>query len=331
MDAIRSSEVQDNSNREQIDKFTDIHPRNPLYLHPSDTPGSILIPQQLTGIENYTGWSNSMRVALLAKNKIGFIDGTCCKHHYKGDLNHEWERCNAFVLSWITNSVSKELANGLMFSSNAHNVWKDLKERFDKRNLTRIYQVHREISTMSQGTFTVSEYYSKLRNLWDEYVSLVPLPACECDKYKVYAEHMENQKLMQFLMGLNDNFAQSRSQILMTVPSPSLNQAYNLIMQDESQKVQSSLISNCVLPVQKLNILETTTTATALASLQNNKFKPEAGGLYCDYCHLKNHTKANCYKLIGYPPNYKFQKKRGVNDRSFRGQNFENDRVHGTN
>lgn len=156
---------------------------------------------------------------------------------------------------------------------------------------------------------------------------MVPLPARECDKYKVYAEHMEKQKLMQFLMGLNDNFAQSRSQIPMTVPSPSLNQAYNLIMQDESQKVQSSLISNCVLAVQKLNILETTTTATALASLQNNKFKPKAGGLYCDYCHLKNHTKANCYKLIGYPLNYKFQKKRGVNNRSFRGHNFENDRI----
>jgi len=45
---------------EQTKRFTDIHPINPLYLHPSDTPGSILIPQQLTDIENYTGWSNSM-------------------------------------------------------------------------------------------------------------------------------------------------------------------------------------------------------------------------------------------------------------------------------
>lgn len=99
--------------------------------------------------------------------------------------------CNAFVLSWITNSVSKELANGLIFSSNAHNVWKDLKERFDKCDLTIIYQIHQEISTMSQGTFTVSEYYSKLRNLWDEHASLVPLPSCECDKYRVYAEHIE--------------------------------------------------------------------------------------------------------------------------------------------
>lgn len=78
-----------------------------------------------------------MRVALLAKNKITFIDETCRKEQYRGDLVHEWERCNAFVLSWITNSVSKELANGLMFSTSAPSVWRDLKERFDKRNLGR--------------------------------------------------------------------------------------------------------------------------------------------------------------------------------------------------
>lgn len=109
-----------------------------------------------------------MRVSLLAKKKISFIDGRCCKEQYKGDLEHEWEMCNAFVLSWITNSVSMELVNELMFSSNAHNVWMDLKQRFDKRDMTRIYQIHREISTVNQDTLTVSKYNSKLRNLWDE-------------------------------------------------------------------------------------------------------------------------------------------------------------------
>ncbi|KAF3639452.1 Amino acid transporter ANTL2 [Capsicum annuum] len=131
----------------QAQRFTDIHPRNPLYLHPSDTPGSIIIPQQLSGMENYTTWNNSMRVALLAQNKIGFIDGKCRKEYYIKDLEYEWEKCNAFVLSWITNSISKELANRLMFSSNAHSVWVDLKERFDNRDLTRIYQKRRLLST----------------------------------------------------------------------------------------------------------------------------------------------------------------------------------------
>ncbi|KAL3371394.1 hypothetical protein AABB24_008103 [Solanum stoloniferum] len=308
------------SSSTQIQKFTDIHPRSPLYLHPSDTPGSILISQKLTGIENYTGWSNSMRVALLAKNKIAFVDGSCRKEQYLGDLEHEWERCNAFVLSWITNSVSNELANGRMFSSSAHTVWKDLKEHFDKRNLTRIYQLHREICTMSQGTLTVSDYYSKLRNLWDEHISLVPLPACECDKYREYADHMEKQKLIQFLMGLNETFAQSRSHILITVPSPNLNQAYNMIMQDESQRVQSNIIFASVLPLQQLNVNK----PTALASMQHNKSKKH-NDLYCEHCHMRNHNTKYCYKLIGYPSYHKYVKKNPI-DRNERKPQFGDER-----
>ena len=64
-------------------------------------------------------------------------------------------------------------------------------------------------------------------------------------------------------MGLNDNFSQSRSQILLIVPSPSLKQAYNMIMQDESQRVQSSLISNCVFPLQKMDVTDPTSLASS--------------------------------------------------------------------
>ncbi|XP_075101745.1 uncharacterized protein LOC142177175 [Nicotiana tabacum] len=153
-----------------------------------------------------------MKVALVVKNKLDFIDGSCKREDYRGDLVHEWDMCNAFVLSWITNSVSRELTNELIYSSNAYNVWVDLKECFDKRNLTRVYQLHREIYTMVQGTSSVSEYFSKLRNVWDEYLSLVPFPGSD----KTHADHIEQQKLMQFLMGLNETYSQSRNQILMT-------------------------------------------------------------------------------------------------------------------
>lgn len=53
----------------------------------------------------------------------------------------------------------------------------------------------------------------------------------------------------------------------MIVPSPSLNQAYNMIMQDESQRMQSSsMISNTVLPMQKLDL----NGSIVLASVHNN-------------------------------------------------------------
>lgn len=48
------------------------------YLHPSDNPGSLISPVQLKG-DNYEEWVRSMRNALRAKKKIGFIDGTYTK------------------------------------------------------------------------------------------------------------------------------------------------------------------------------------------------------------------------------------------------------------
>ncbi|GAV86990.1 UBN2_3 domain-containing protein [Cephalotus follicularis] len=105
-----------------------------LYLHPYDTPRTNLATEQLTKNENYGVWSHAMLIALRAKNKIGFIDGSCEKPDQNSPLLYQWERCNAIVLSWIMNTVSKELFIGIVYSTDALAVWKDLKERFDKVN-----------------------------------------------------------------------------------------------------------------------------------------------------------------------------------------------------
>lgn len=82
---------------------------HPLYLHPSDTPGTLLVSHQLLDVENYNVWSQTMKIALLAKNKLGLVDGTCSKDSLPKEMGYQWERCNAIVLSWILNTVSKEL------------------------------------------------------------------------------------------------------------------------------------------------------------------------------------------------------------------------------
>jgi hypothetical protein len=51
---------------------------NPYYLHHGDSPGSLLVSQPLAG-NNYHTWKRSMSMALSAKNKLGFIDGSLPK------------------------------------------------------------------------------------------------------------------------------------------------------------------------------------------------------------------------------------------------------------
>jgi len=121
---------------------------HPLYLHASDTPCTTLIAIKLTSPANYGLWSRSLRLALLIKNKLCFVDGTCLKSSYKGDLATQWERCNVVVLSWISSTVAQELLTTIVYASNAKRVWDDFKERFGKSNLTRVYQLWAEVSSL---------------------------------------------------------------------------------------------------------------------------------------------------------------------------------------
>ncbi|XP_019231493.1 PREDICTED: uncharacterized protein LOC109212316 [Nicotiana attenuata] len=216
--------------------FPTVDHNHPLYLQPNDTPGSSLISLQLTGSNNYTLWSRAMRIGLLGKCKLGFVDGRFPKSRFEPDLHDLWEKVNAIVLSWIMNAVRLGLLSSVLYASSAHKVWEDLKERFDKVNGSRILYLHREVHTLVQGVMTVTDYFSKLRELWDEFDALMPCPGCPCPESKMYAQHFEYQRLLQFLTGLNESYSQSRSQIMMMSPLPSINRAYSMLVDQESQR-----------------------------------------------------------------------------------------------
>jgi len=125
-----------NSNRSAIEE-----PSNPYYLHHSDNPGQVLVSQQLTG-ENYANWSRAMLFALSVKNKLGFVDGSIPEPQgTDNNLLNPWARNNNMVISWILNSVSKEISASIIFAASAREIWVDLRDRFQQRNGPRIFQL----------------------------------------------------------------------------------------------------------------------------------------------------------------------------------------------
>ncbi|XP_019230126.1 PREDICTED: uncharacterized protein LOC109211079 [Nicotiana attenuata] len=169
-----NEEVADNQTFAQSVDQVDHH--HPLYIHPSDTQGSLLISIQLQGSENSSIWSRSLKI-------------------------------------------------------------EDLMERFDKVNASRAAYLHKEIVTLTQGESSVSVYFSRLRELWDEYETLTPPPSCGCPESKKHVEPYQLQKLYQFLTGLNDSYENAKNQVLMTRPLLNLNQAYAMIINVESQRI----------------------------------------------------------------------------------------------
>ncbi|KAL5577328.1 hypothetical protein UlMin_019027 [Ulmus minor] len=125
-------------------------PSNPYYLHHSDSPGLVLVSQQLIG-ENYTIWSRVMLIALFMKNKLGFIDGSISEPPgTDANLYNSWIRNNNMVISWILNSISKEISTSIIFATSAREIWLDLRDSFQQKNEPRIFQLKRELMNLRQ-------------------------------------------------------------------------------------------------------------------------------------------------------------------------------------
>lgn len=55
------------------------------------------------------------------------------------------------VISWILNTVSDEISNGMDFVDSAKDVWDELHEQFSSLNAHRVYQVLKDLHALEQG------------------------------------------------------------------------------------------------------------------------------------------------------------------------------------
>lgn len=210
-----------------------LDPGHVLFLHHSDNLNCSLTSELLHG-NNYAQWKRSCEVSLSAKNKMAFVTGSYEKPTENSPLLPLWERCNSMVISWILHSVDKDIASSIIYTPTAAQIWKDLSQRFSFSQATKIYQLQKEMSNLSQGNLSVSTYFTKCKQLWDEYIVLVT--PCSCESVGSAMKLMERQQLMQFLMGLNEAYQVVKSNILMLNPLPSVSQACSIVIQEEQQR-----------------------------------------------------------------------------------------------
>nr|GEX69397.1 hypothetical protein [Tanacetum cinerariifolium] len=215
---------------------------DPLSISNSDHPGMVLT-QTPFNRGNFLRWSRNIKMALGAKLKLGFIDGTCAKPTVT-DVNYQrWIRCDYMVTCWVLNSMITELSNAFLYTQSAQELWKGITERYGQSNGPLIYQLKRELSHICQVSLNIASYFTKLKRCWDELQNLNGLPTCTCGKMRdcscgildKFLEIDSRSKLMQFLMKLSDEYKAVKSQILGMDPLPSVNKAYYIVQQIEKQ------------------------------------------------------------------------------------------------
>ena len=84
-------------------------------------------------------WARSVFLALSARNKFGFVNGSVTETNPSSPFFNSWSRCNTTVLSWLTNSLSMELKASVMYINIARDLWIDLKDRLSQGNTPRLF------------------------------------------------------------------------------------------------------------------------------------------------------------------------------------------------
>nr|KAJ0207094.1 hypothetical protein LSAT_V11C500246220 [Lactuca sativa] len=146
-------------------------------------------------------------------------------------------------ISTLLNSVSNET----MFSESAFDIWNDFKDRFQQSNGPCVFQIRRQITNLAQNQDPVGVYFTKLKSLSKELSNY--RPHCSCGKcgsegLKKIDEYFKTEHVMNFLMGLNDLFSQTRGQILLIDPLLAINRVFSLVAQEEKQKLISNYTQN---------------------------------------------------------------------------------------
>lgn len=157
-----------------------------------------------------------MTIALESKNKWSFIDGSLPRPSESDSIYKIWNRCNSMVKSWLLNVVDQEIYDSILYYNHAAEIWTDLMKRFHVSNLPHTYQLEQEILSLRQGSMELSTYFTKMKTLWQRLASTKSQKICkfECGKVEELLEDAETSRIIQFLMGLNESYANTRGQII---------------------------------------------------------------------------------------------------------------------
>lgn len=162
---------------------------------------------------------------------------------------------------------------------------------------------------------------------------------CTCDLGQKFMKKLQEQRLLQFLLKLNDKYSAVRGHIMMMNPLPTVSQAYRLVAQEENHKEISQISLNTeslAFAAERKNYGSFNNQRPFAQNFQNTgtynqkpvgSYNPRptfsqnigpkrpskpGANYFCTHCKVQGHNIDRCFQIHGFPPGFKGFKDRKV-------------------
>ncbi|XP_021757028.1 uncharacterized protein LOC110722099 [Chenopodium quinoa] len=258
----------------------------------------------------------SGRLALEARRKFEFLDGSITEPK-PPCTKSDWTALNAMLISWVSNTINPEVKSSISKFREIKPFWDHLKKRYAQTNGPCIQQLRASLAKCEQTkSMPVSVYYGKLHAIWQELDHHEPLISCSCCSSctagSLHEQRREQSRLHDFLMGLYSDFYSSfRTNILSQEPFPSLDRAYQLVVQDERVRTARQEVASAPTDALGFAVKASPSSGRGVSDRSCSHCKKTGHDLSscwfkspCPHCNKKGNDPRYCYEVTGYPPGW---------------------------
>ncbi|XP_016205051.1 uncharacterized protein LOC107645516 [Arachis ipaensis] len=161
-------------------------------------------------------------------------------------------------------------------------------------------------------------YYTKMKSLWEDLNNFRPIPDCvNCTSVcscglNIIREHRQEDCTTRFLRGLNDQYANVRSQLMLMNPTPDIDAAFSMLTQQERQFNECN--ESKVFFNRSMQSNNESNRGRGIGRGRHQALgRGQGSRVQCTFCDKTSHTIETCYKKHGLPPHLRQRQISSVN------------------
>ncbi|XP_073117115.1 uncharacterized protein [Elaeis guineensis] len=266
-----------------LDRLITVATRSGGSSRDSGSLNALQVAVKLDGPTTYLQWKRSTRLLVQGRGLEGYLTGTKKKPANNEQDMAQWRMENSVVLAFLLNTLTPNVARSVQLLKTAQEVWETVAQMFSqKQNSAQAFEIRSQLRQLRQGDLSITEYATELKRLWseaDHYRNFAPQCSIDVDGFQKY---LEEERVQDFLYGLNPEYESVRVQLLARDILPSLGQVFSTVLSEETWRRVTS---------------DSNSSIRSALTVQPQ----QVGEKVCFHCKKPGHTKAFCWDLHDRP------------------------------